>query len=372
MRYVTRIALALSLVAFELSPSAADDVLVQARQQLDNGDPQAAYSLLVPLSSTRAGDSEFDFLLGSAALDLGKYTEAVLALERGLAVEPNNAIARTQIARAYFYLKETEAAKREFANVRKQEMPPEVSASIDRFMDAIQRIEDTQKTTINGYVLFGFGYDSNVNSATASSSVAIPAFGGQIFNLTSTSQSQSDGFFAFGGGLGLSGPITNRLSIFGNIAYVNKTNFHEDDFNTYAYDANLGVSYKVERDVFTLGAQYNSFYLNNTQLYPDAYRNAAGGVLQWQHDINAGNQISAYVQYAQLRFPSMSPMDVNRSVAGVGYARAFLPNGPLVYFGGYGGKEQELDVQDAQWGSDLYGARLGAQHFIGEKMSVFV
>src|SRR5581483_7557710 len=318
MRGLKRLALIASLALVPiLAAFAADEVLLQAKRYLDSGDAQSAYSLLIPLQSERAGDPDYDFLLGSAALELGKNTEAVFALERVLAVRPDSAPARAAIARAYFNLKETDTAKREFEYVQKENVPPEVSATIDRFLDAIQRIEETQKVTIHGFVQFGFGYDSNVNSATSDSQVAVPLFAGQLFTLSATSQQQSDGFFTFGGGLSLTAPITRQLSMFGNITYVNKSNFHEDDFSTYDYDANIGASYRFDRDLVTVAAQFNAFYVDNSQLYTDAYRNAAGGVLQWQHDFNATNQVSAFAQYAQLRFPSMSPMDVNRSVGGL-------------------------------------------------------
>ena len=39
---------------------------------LDGGNPQAAYNLLSPLQSQRAGDPDYDYLLGVSALDLGK------------------------------------------------------------------------------------------------------------------------------------------------------------------------------------------------------------------------------------------------------------------------------------------------------------
>src|SRR5882724_3304637 len=180
MRYLRQFAVLLALlVVFPLPALAVDDVLLQAKQQLDGGDAQGAYNLLIPLQSARAGDPDFDFLLGSAALALGKNTEAVFALERMLAVKPDSAPARALIARAYFNLKETEAAKREFENVKKQEVPPEVSATIDRFLDAITRIEEADHTTIHGFFELGIGHDSNVNSATADSQVAVPSFGGQ-------------------------------------------------------------------------------------------------------------------------------------------------------------------------------------------------
>ena len=161
MRYLGQFAVLLALVAvFPLTALAVDDVLSQAKQQLNGGDAQGAYNLLIPLQSARAGDPDFDFLLGSAALALGKNTEAVFALERVLAVKPDSAPARALIARAYFNLKEIETSKREFENVKKQDVPPEVSATIDRFLDAILRVEESQRTVIHGFVEIGMGYDT--------------------------------------------------------------------------------------------------------------------------------------------------------------------------------------------------------------------
>lgn len=361
------------LLASPWAASAADDMLVQARRHLDTGNPQAAYDLLVPLQSDRAGDPDYDFLLGSAALQLGKNTEAVFALERVLAVRPDSAPARALIARAYFNLKETETAKREFENVKKQEIPKEVRSTIDCFLDAIRRVEETQRVTIRGYVEIGGGYDSNVNSATAENQVAVPAFGGAIFTLTASSQEQEDGYLTFGGGVGIRAPVSRTLSVFGGVSYTNKTNLNEDDFSTYSWDANTGLSYKRDRDTVTLAAQLSAFFVDDPQLYRNAYREAVGGTLQWQHDFNARNQLSAYVQYTQLTYPEQQPRDADRFVGGVGYARALGEQGGfIVYLGVYGGQEREKDEAFPQFGHDLYGARIGAQQLLSEKFSVFV
>ena len=69
-----------------------------------------------------------------------------------------------------------DTAKREFENVKKQEVPLEVSAIIDRFLDAITRAKESERTVIRGFVEFGIGYDTNVNSATAENQAAIPPF----------------------------------------------------------------------------------------------------------------------------------------------------------------------------------------------------
>jgi tetratricopeptide (TPR) repeat protein len=372
MRHLGLFALLLLFaIAYPPSAPAADDLLVQAKQQLDNGNAQGAYNLLVPLESARAGDPEFDFLLGSAALALGKNTEAVFALERVLAVQPNSAPARAQIARAYFNLKETETAKREFENVKKQEVPPEVSATIDRFLDAITRIEEADHTTIHGFFEVGIGYDTNVNSATADNQVAIPAFGGLVFALAPTATKLDDVFISFGGGVNIQHPISKRLSIFGGVTYQNKTNTHEDDFSTYYYDVNLGMSYRFDRDTFTLVGQYNSFWVDDTQLYHDAYRNAAGATAQWQHDFDSRNQVSVFLQYSDLSYPDQQIRDANRYIGGVGYAHAFGRGTVITYTGLYGGSEKEKADNVPQLGNDVYGVRLGAQWNLSEKYSLF-
>src|SRR3546814_11090894 len=52
-----------------------------------------------------------------AALDAGRYGEAVIALQRVLAVQPNNAPARAELARAYALAGDIDTARAEFATV---------------------------------------------------------------------------------------------------------------------------------------------------------------------------------------------------------------------------------------------------------------
>ena len=88
-----------ALCAFCAAPTAfaqQDATLARAKQLIDSKQPQAAFDLLDPLEQTRAGDPDFDYLLGVAAIDAGKLTRGVFALERVLAVNPNNAQARAK------------------------------------------------------------------------------------------------------------------------------------------------------------------------------------------------------------------------------------------------------------------------------------
>ena len=68
-----------------------------------------------------AGDPGFDYLLGIAAMDSGHLTHSIFAPERVLAVEPDNLLARAEIARVYLMLGEVRTSQQEFETVSKSE-----------------------------------------------------------------------------------------------------------------------------------------------------------------------------------------------------------------------------------------------------------
>ncbi|HEY4637474.1 MAG TPA: hypothetical protein VIH23_04345, partial [Burkholderiales bacterium] len=88
-RFVGRLLLGSMLLCASLA-ALADAVTDRARALLQRNDAQAAYKLLLPLEPQRAGDPEYDYLLGIAALDAGEPERAVFALERVLALQPDN------------------------------------------------------------------------------------------------------------------------------------------------------------------------------------------------------------------------------------------------------------------------------------------
>src|SRR4051794_26376912 len=205
------LALAVSLT-FLASPAAfaqADPVLARARALVTAKDAKGALALLAPLEAERAGQPEYDYLLGMAALDSGDAQAAVFALERAVAVQPGNLQARTELARAYFALGENEAAKREFATVRQAQLPAEVAASIDRFLSAIDR----GPTRVYAYVEGTVGTDSNVNSATSSSSLAVPGLGTILLGPGLTRD--GDRFAGLGAGASVVHPLTPSLAATG-------------------------------------------------------------------------------------------------------------------------------------------------------------
>jgi len=358
------------LFGFAASALAADDTLLRAKAMLDARNAQGAYELLAPLQSERAGEPDYDYLLGVAALDVGRNTEAVFALERVLAVQPDNAPARAQIARAYFNLKETDTAKREFETVKGQGVPPEVQATINRYLDAIDQIAGAEGFSARFFLEFAAGYDSNVNAATSVDQVAVPGVGNTIFRLDPLSVETPAWFFSAAGGVAVRNPLSAKFALLGGLSAYKRNNFNEDTFNTGYMDGYLGLSHQVGRDTWTAVAQANAFFVGDT-VYNRSYRNAFGGTLQWLHDFSARTQLTAYFQYAGLYYPEQRPRDANRYIGGVGWAHAFRGADPTLYLGLYAGSEIATEDTFDWLGYNVLGLRLGGQKALNQGTYLF-
>ncbi len=293
----------------------ADELTDKAKTLLQSSKAAEAYELLEPMESARAGEVEYDFLLGLAALDVGQNTRAVFALERVLAIEPNNVRARAEIARAYLALGETQTAEQEFSTVKKQGVPADVSQTIDRYIASMRRIDDQNKPTLNGYVEAFAGYDTNVNVGPNRNSVAIPGFGGASFTLSPDSRANGDWFGGVGAGANLRVPLGGGVALLAGLAGSERFNFHKSQFDTETADANVGATAAVGSDVFTVMAQAGVVTVES-----DRFRNAKGVTAQWQRNLDARNQVGAFVQYADLHYRSQDVRDADRWVAGATYA----------------------------------------------------
>lgn len=364
LKALFRNAMTVLLLSAVAQTTLADSLTDQAQALLDQGKAKDAFNLLEPLESQRAGDENFDLLFGIAAIDAGQNTRGVFALERVLALHPDNARARAEIARAYLALGETDAAKQEFESVQNQGVPPEVSATIDRYMDAVDRVNAATRTTLRGFVEASLGYDTNVNAATSKSSVALPGYGGTII-LDSDSRAIDAWFGTVGGGLNVSSPISNEVVAVAGLTGVIRNNFGASQFNNVSGDAYAGLVVTRDKNVFSLNAQFNQYNLSG-----DRYRTASGLSGQWQHNMDARNQLSAFVQYADLRYQTQSIRNADRWVAGGAFAHAYR-GGEVAFASLYGVNETTHDG-DVPWlGFNGVGVRAGGQLNYNAKTILF-
>jgi tetratricopeptide (TPR) repeat protein len=363
VRKTTVIAVAALLASLQ-SLALADQVTDRARLLLQQKNPQAAYELLAPLEPRRAGEVEFDYLLGISALDSGHREQAVFALERVLAVNPNYAEARAEIARAYFEMGEKENAKREFENVRNTNPPEAVKKTIDRYLSAL---EVGPARRLNGFVELGFGHDSNVNSATASSQIAVPAFGGIVVTLDSSSVRQSDNFIAAAGGLNYLHEFSREWAMVAGAALRGQFNRQHNEFDTGTLDGNLGLRWSRAKETVTVGYQGQDFQVDNKD-----FRTTNGLVAQWQHSYSQYDQASIFAQFADLKYPDDSIRDATRTILGVAFGHGWnAPSRPVVFGSLYGGDEKAKDSNHKELGHKPIGVRFGGQVSMSSTTELF-
>jgi hypothetical protein len=247
--------------------------------------------------------------------------------------------------------------------VRSQSIPEPAKANIERFLAAIRAAETTR---VDGFIELGIGYDSNVNAATSSSQIALPALGGIIATLDPAFTKRGDAFGALAGGINVTHKLTDLWALVGNAGAAARVHPDENRFDQITLDASLGARWSRGKNAVTLGGQLQSFELDY-----ERYREATGLVAQWQHSYDERRQASLFGQYSQLRYPAQSIRDADREVLGVAYGRAFsVRYTPVVFGSAYLGRERELASGVPHLGHELWGIRVGGQLRLGNGWGV--
>jgi hypothetical protein len=214
------------------------------------------------------------------------------------------------------------------------------------------------------------GYDTNVNSATASSQItlpaAVPVIGGATLVLDPLSRAREDAFAALSAGVNMTHKLTDAWALVGGASGVARLQESENQFDQATLDASLAARWSHGQDAITLGGQLQSFQLDYAR-----YRDVAGVVAQWQHSYDEYRQVSLFGQHARLRYPTQGVRDADRDVVGVAYGRAFTVRySPVLFASAYAGRERELASDFPQLGYDLWGVRAGGQIVLGKGWSI--
>lgn len=347
---------------------AADEVITKAQELIKAGDYKAAYELLEPLETERSGDVQYDMLLGVSGVQGGENSRGIFALERVLAIEPNNIEARAMIAKGYYRAGEAENAKTEFDNVLSQKPNAEITKLIESNMLAIDKATG-QTTAFAAYLDFGVGHDSNINSATSNSTVNASILGSPLIPLplTSSSREQGSNFVNTAAGVSVRVPLSKNVSAFGSLAGTAKFNWSSEQFDTSSLDYSVGVNIKHNIDSYTVALQGGSFSLN-----ANTFREAMGLNGQWQRNVDDHNQVSVFAQGSELEYPDNSVRDARRYVVGGGWGHSFDGDkAKVLYLSAYGGTESTDDSSYDFLSNRLYGVRAFGQMAINYKLVAY-
>ncbi|WP_353227228.1 tetratricopeptide repeat protein [Novosphingobium sp.] len=346
------------------NPTVSNNPLVaQALQQLRSGQAAAAYALLRPHLADMAGDSDYDYALGLAAIDSGHVPDAILAFQRVLAARPDQAQARAELARAYALSGDIETARREFDTVAGDATIPDPVRQ--RFTGLVQRLDRTLQpgSNLTGYAELGGGYDSNVNAATSAGQLVIPVFAflGPA-TLSADARSHGDGFGSLGGGLSEDYGFNRQSHVFASVLAASRINGSVGRLNQTFATGTLGYGYTAaNHDVASISVQTQQFVLGSNH-----YRSAWGAIAQYSHRLPGGAVLSGEVEAFDITYPTDRLRNARRYGGGVTYVDHSL------YLGVQGGHEQTRNQASDNLSNGYFGVRGAYEYRLAPKISAFV
>jgi len=286
----------------------------------------AAYPLARRLSVDYAGNPDFDYLYGRAALATGHANEAIFALQRVLIVRPADDRARVLLARAYIRTGERELAQRELDIVLAHN-PPLIAKTAADLRASLEQPGRTAKS--RSYVEMGLGYDSNVNAAPSANMLALPAgtarplSGGTVYYpanlvLDPSYQSKHDGFARFAFGLNTYQPFASREFVFGSVAGYENANFSQSRFDTTLATLTGGAGVDFGRNRFSLPLYHQEFLVGHHR-----YRQYDALGLAWTYRLTVANLVSLSGQYGDYAYQDQSTQDTDSGVIALSWSGTF-------------------------------------------------
>ena len=290
MRQVVRSLLAVALLSADCVWAAPEDEL---RTLLDQGRPAEAFRF-GQAHPERLGQPSFDFFYGIAAIESGQARAGVPVLERFVRDYPENRSARYQLAHGYYLLGEDTAARASFAALLPGAQGDE-QAVIERFLDAIVRREDRQRTILRTFVEAGIGFDTNINAGVSSGStpsipgaVALPPLAaGALANRKEAS------FTTLTGQVSGIRPLAADMAVSGTLAIDARTlgGRRNDVFDQMSVAASGGVSHGGSENQLKLGLGLAQMGLDNQR-----YVMTTSLFGEWDQHLNRAHQIDLAAQ----------------------------------------------------------------------------
>ncbi len=341
--------LSLALAAFATPASAQESLGIIA-----NTSPSQP-----PLHTTQT-----DTAHGLQALDEGLTTEAIAAFERVLAVDPNNMAVRTELARAYALLGDNAAAARELQTVTTSpHTPSHIKDNLSTYTSILTQSLRGGPRTYRATAQLGVGTDSNINTATNSSYMVLPALAALgPAKLDDSAQAQSSLYSEASANLTVRQPLSPAWAVYAGADASHKQAFTSSSFNQSTLSAETGVqNTSPEGRRLTLGLSARQFWYGN-ESYSQTY--AVTG--NWFQPLGVHTALSTYASAAQSHYPDLSAQDADRLTFGT-TLHAYYGN--LTGFAGvYGGDESaESDLNS----HTFLGTTLGAEYLLTPTFSTF-
>ncbi len=334
------------------------DLTERARSLLREGKPQAAYDLLEPRAD-ELNDAESAYLLGIAALDIGKAGLAVMAFERSLAYDPGYAIARAELARALIQVGETDQARLELARLQTAEVPPQVKPRLQALQKALAELVDVARRRTSGvswYIEGETGYDSNINTGANSRTFPIPLFGGANVTLATIFQKHDSAFVGGGAGFVAYNEVRPGLRVFGGFdgrLRYDLREFNDGEYHTSLWSGNGGLRWQSGRHTVT-----GALTVLENRVVSQVFDQQWGAYGNWQYQVDPYNELGVFGQWLDMTHPVQRSLDTTFRLIGAGWRHGFEAKGAPVLTGAlYYGDDDEKG-SDPAVGRRILGGRL--------------
>lgn len=358
----------------------ADSALLRdARQLLAANNPKQAYMILVAQEPQLAGDPEFDYLLGVAALDSGKIDDAIIAFERVLQRDGNNAEARMDLARAYFNAGSMDLAQANFLELKASNPPLPALVAIDKYLAAIRERRTQTSNIFSAWGETALGYDSNITGVPSDFTSAVAS----AFNLTGVSPTGNSikrkaPYLAAAVGADYSYALKAGWSAFVGGEARGRAYRREADFNSVSAEARVGALWAGGPQQLRLTGGYNRFNqegLAPGDPKPTNDRSTALVAADYRYALNERQQLSVGLAGTKVKFLTNNIEDFDAATVTAGFVQAFERKGaPVLQVNAFYSRDEAVrkladGVSDKS--KRVVGARSYFQYSLAENLAWF-
>ncbi|MES2988831.1 MAG: tetratricopeptide repeat protein [Pseudomonadota bacterium] len=325
-------------------------------------DAEGQYRALKPLEAAQAGDPAFDYALGVAAADTRRFGEALIALQRVLAVQPDNAVARAEIARVYALMGDIDTARAEFDTVVDDpSVPDPVRQRFTRLIRGFDRQIAGGADDISGFIDVEGGWDSNINTATDETSIILPAFAflGPA-SLNGAAVERGEAFAQVQGGVSLSTALARQTRLFASVLASWRDNLQSSFVDQGSFVGSAGVAHTLgNRDVISVAAQAQEFLLDGK-----GYRTSLGAVARYTMRLSDNTALSFSGDFFRLNYDNNPFADADRYGASVTYS------GREIFAGIGAGREKTVRGTFDHLSHSFVSAQAGGEFPVMETLSI--
>ncbi|NJR72244.1 MAG: tetratricopeptide repeat protein [Gammaproteobacteria bacterium] len=354
----------------------------EAKRLIAAMNAKQAYKILIVEQDKLSGNVEYDYLLGLAAVDSGKIDEAIIAFERVLSKEPNNAGAQLDLARAYFNAGSFDLAEGTFLKLRTLNPPASALVAIDKYLAAISDRRRAARRMVSAWGEMTLGYDTNLTGVPNDFTSAIQ----QSFNIpgvspTGNSIKRRAPYVGAAVGVDALFPITDNWNGYVGGDIRGRGYRQEGEFNSGAADVRASAIWSQaqnNRNQVRLNAVFNAFAQDGDapgDPQPKNDRRTAIAGADWRISLTPSHQLTLSASGAQTRFPANKIEDFNSTIASVALLTTFDGKAaPILQLTAYGTRDKAVNkladgVSDKS--KKIAGLRAYGQINQTEKLSLF-